>query len=73
MNAMMITIDLIFPLHTTSNCWEVKRKAGLSLFNIYDRKNEWYAEYNVVEGEILETEVNFRGFTPSLFVTWNLY
>ena len=48
-------------------------KAGLSLFNIYDRKNEWYAEYNVVEGEILETEVNYRGFTPSLFVSWNLH
>ncbi len=48
-------------------------KAGLSLFNIYDRKNEWYAEYNIVEGEILETEVNYRGFTPSLFVSWNLH
>ena len=48
-------------------------QAGLSLFNVYGRENEWYTEYDLVEGEILETKVNFRGFTPSLFVTWNLY
>ncbi|MEJ2177513.1 MAG: TonB-dependent receptor [Gammaproteobacteria bacterium] len=47
-------------------------QAGLSLFNVYDRKNQWYTEYDIVEGEILETEVNFRGFTPSLFISWNL-
>ena len=48
-------------------------KAGVSLFNVYDRNNQWYTEYDIVEGEILETEVNYRGFTPSLFVSWNLY
>ena len=48
-------------------------KVGLSIFNVYDRENEWYTEYDTVEGEILETEVNYRGFTPSLFVSWNLY
>ena len=48
-------------------------KAGLSLFNVFDRKNEWYTEYDIVEGEILETEVNYRGFTPSLFVSWSLH
>ena len=42
-------------------------QAGLSLFNVYGRENEWYTEYDLVEGEILETKVNFRGFTPSLF------
>ncbi len=47
-------------------------KVGLSIFNVYDRENEWYKEYDIVEGEILETEVNYRGFTPSLFVNWNL-
>ena len=47
-------------------------QAGLSLFNVYGRENQWYTEYDVVEGEILETQVNFRGFTPSLFITWNL-
>jgi len=46
---------------------------GISLFNVYDRKNQWYTEYDILEGEILETEVNYRGFTPSLFISWNLY
>lgn len=48
-------------------------QVGLSLFNVYDRENEWYSEYDIVENEILETQVNFRGFTPSLFVSWNLH
>ena len=48
-------------------------KVGLSLFNVYDRKNEWYTEYDIIEGEILETEINYRGFTPSVFINWNLY
>ena len=48
-------------------------KAAQSLFNVYDRKNAWYTEYDIIEGEILETEVNFRGFTPSLFVSWYLH
>lgn len=45
---------------------------GLSIFNAYDRENQWYTEYDIIEDEILETEVNFRGFTPSIFVSWNL-
>jgi ferric enterobactin receptor len=42
-------------------------QAGLSIFNLYDRKNQWYTEYEIIEGEILETEITYRGFTPSLF------
>ena len=45
--------------------------AGFSIFNMYDRENQWYTEYDVIEGEILETEVNYRGFTPSLYVSWS--
>jgi len=43
------------------------------ILNVYDRENEWYTEYDIIEGTILETKVNFRGITPSLFITWNLY
>lgn len=46
---------------------------GLSLFNIYDRKNTWYKEYEVIEGELLETNISLLGFTPSLFFTWSLH
>lgn len=46
---------------------------GLSFFNLYNRKNTWYKEYEVIEGELLETNVSLLGFTPSLFFTWSLH
>ena len=46
---------------------------GISIFNVYDRKNQWYTEYEILEGEILETEITYRGFTPSLFFKLDLY
>ncbi|MBI1227160.1 MAG: TonB-dependent receptor plug domain-containing protein [Bacteroidetes bacterium] len=49
-----------------------KANLGLSLFNIYNRKNTWYKEYEVVEGELLETNVSLLGLTPSLFFNWTL-
>lgn len=49
-----------------------KANLGLSLFNLYNRKNVWYKEYEVVEGELLETEVNLLDLTPSLFFNWKL-
>ena len=47
-------------------------KVGLSLFNVYNRSNIWYKEFDVIDGTILETNVNFLGFTPSVFFNWNL-
>lgn len=49
-----------------------KVTTGISLTNIYNRKNTWYNEYDVIEGELLETNVSLLGFTPSLFFTWTL-
>lgn len=49
-----------------------KATAGLSLFNVYNRSNVWYKEYEVVDGLILETDVNLLGFTPSLYFNWSL-
>lgn len=40
---------------------------GLSLFNLYNRKNIWYKEFEVVEDDVIETDVNYIGFTPSIF------
>ena len=45
---------------------------GLSLFNLYNRRNVWYKEYEVIEGELLETNVSLLDFTPSFFLTWSL-
>ena len=49
-----------------------RASTGLSFFNIYGRKNVWYKEYEVVDGVILETDVNLLGFTPSLYFNWKL-
>lgn len=49
-----------------------KASLGMSLFNIYNRQNIWYKEYEVIEGELLITDVTLLNFTPSLFFTWQL-
>ncbi|MFB3904970.1 MAG: TonB-dependent receptor domain-containing protein [Acidobacteriota bacterium] len=46
--------------------------AGVSLFNVYNRKNTWRKEYDVYDDEILETNVNYLGFTLSFFLNFNL-
>lgn len=49
-----------------------KANIGLSVTNVYNRKNTWYKEYDVIEGQLLETNVTLLGTTPSLFFTWSL-
>ena len=49
-----------------------KANAGLSLFNLYNRQNIWYKEYEVIEGQLIETDVSLLNFTPSLFFNWTL-
>ncbi len=63
-----------FDLSATYNMnWgNSKASLGLSLFNIYDRNNVWYKEYEVIEGELLETDISLLNFTPSLFFNWSL-
>ena len=46
--------------------------AGLSIFNLYGRKNIWYKEFEIVEGELLETDVQLLGFTPNFSLTFDL-
>ncbi len=56
-------------LSATYNFYLGKAKStlGLSIFNLYGHTNIWYKEFEVVEGEIIETDVNYLGFTPSIF------
>ena len=44
---------------------------GLSLFNLYNRRNVWYKEFEKVDDAFIETDVNFIGFTPNFFLTMN--
>ena len=39
---------------------------GLSLFNLYNRDNTWYKEFQTEENEFVETDVKLIGFTPNL-------
>jgi hypothetical protein len=45
---------------------------GLSIFNLYNRKNVWYKEYTIEEGEIIENNVNYMGITPNLILSLKL-
>lgn len=40
---------------------------GVSVFNVYGRKNVWYREFDVVDNEIVIIDVNTLGFTPNVF------
>ena len=45
---------------------------GISIFNVYDRQNVWYKEFTIEDGEILETNVSYLGFTPNLTLSIKL-
>ncbi len=51
--------------------WPWGRKAnaelGLSVFNLYNNTNVWYKTFDIIEGTVVETDVNTIGFTPNLF------
>jgi ferric enterobactin receptor len=43
-------------------------RMGVSIFNVYKRKNVWRKDFHILEGDILETNLNYLGFTVSAFV-----
>jgi ferric enterobactin receptor len=45
---------------------------GVSVFNTYNRKNVWYKEYSIVEGNVIETNVNYMGITPNITLSLKL-
>jgi Outer membrane receptor for ferrienterochelin and colicins len=45
---------------------------GLSFFNLYNQTNTWYKNFDIVEDEIVETDVNYLGFTPNLSLSIKL-
>jgi ferric enterobactin receptor len=47
----------------TNNEWG---NIGLSIFNVYNRRNIWYKEYQIIDGNIIETDKLFLGFTPNI-------
>jgi hypothetical protein len=46
---------------------------GVSLFNVYNRKNVWYKTFTIEDGSIIETNVNYLGITPNLTLSLKLW
>jgi hypothetical protein len=46
---------------------------GVSLFNVYNRKNVWYKTFTIEDGSIIETNVNYLGITPNLILSLKLW
>ena len=44
---------------------------GLSVFNLYNRKNIWYKKYDLTVYPAEVTNVNMLGMTPTIFVKFN--
>jgi ferric enterobactin receptor len=45
---------------------------SVSLFNVYNRKNVWYKQFIIEEGEIIETNINYLGITPNVTLSLKL-
>lgn len=47
-------------------------KLGLSVFNLLNRRNVWYREFEIAGNELIETDFELLGFTPNLFLNFYL-
>ena len=45
---------------------------SFSVFNFYNRQNIWYKEFEIDDGELIETDVNHLGFIPSITLSFKL-
>lgn len=39
---------------------------NVCVFNLYNQKNVWYKEFQAVDTEIIETDINYLGITPNI-------
>ncbi len=39
---------------------------SFSIFNLYNHQNIWYKQFTIVEGKIIETNVNYLGIVPNV-------
>ena len=45
---------------------------SFSLFNLYNHRNIWYKQFTLVDGKIIETNVNYLGITPNITLSFRL-
>ena len=43
---------------------------SFSIFNFYNRENVWYKTFEIIEDELVETNVNLLGFTPNITLSF---
>jgi ferric enterobactin receptor len=55
-------------LAATYNFRFISSPASLSgsIYNVYNHKNIWYREYEIVDNQLISTDVNYLGMTPNL-------
>ena len=46
---------------------KAKTQLGLSIFNLYNNTNIWYKNFEIIEGELIATDVSTLGITPNVF------
>lgn len=42
---------------------------GFSVFNVYNRSNVWYKQFEIVDNTVVETNINYLGITPNINFT----
>ena len=52
--------------HHVFNVNKAKGDIGLSIFNLYNRLNVWYYEYDFNQEPVLKTRVKYLGFVPNI-------
>ena len=57
-------LDLSMHYVTKSGPYDID--IGISLFNLYNRKNIWYREYDFTEKPPIVTEIKYLGLTPNI-------
>jgi len=45
---------------------------GVSVFNVYNRKNVWYNQYQILDQQIVQTNIRYLGFTPNVTLSLKL-
>ncbi|MDX2281337.1 MAG: TonB-dependent receptor [Saprospiraceae bacterium] len=45
---------------------------GFSIFNLYNRRNVWYKTFEIIDNQVVGTDVNYLGLTPNITFSFKL-
>jgi outer membrane receptor protein involved in Fe transport len=55
-------------VHYTTHVRGTGLDVGFSIFNLYNRSNVWYREFDLSESPMVTTDITFLGITPNLSI-----